>query len=128
MLRPERQTVRYLSAGHGPMLLYRAGDGKVEQLGATGLPLGILPEAEFGTVQEVKLESGDTLLVLTDGLFEWVRADGTQFGIERVASLVQQHGSESASRLIELLYQAVQEFGSSTKQADDLTALIVKRR
>ncbi|HUW81615.1 MAG TPA: GAF domain-containing SpoIIE family protein phosphatase [Phycisphaerae bacterium] len=127
ILRPERQVVRYLSAGHGPMLLYRAADDRVEQLGATGLPLGILPKTEFGPVQEVRLESGDILLVLTDGLLEWARADGTQFGVERTAELVRRHGGESGHRLIQLLYEAVQEFGSSTKQADDLTAVVVKR-
>jgi len=127
ILRPERQMVSYLSAGHGPMLLYRAGDGSVEQLGATGIPLGILPETEFGPVQEVRLESGDILLVLTDGLLEWARTDGTQFGVERTAELVRRHGGETGHRLIQLLYEAVREFGSSTKQADDLTAVVVKR-
>ncbi|MEM9253064.1 MAG: PP2C family serine/threonine-protein phosphatase, partial [Planctomycetota bacterium] len=65
-----------LSAGHGPSLLVHAQDGRVDQLNADDLPLGVTADMEFTHVRELTLEPGDTLVLLTDGFFEWQNPDG----------------------------------------------------
>ncbi|MFM7291602.1 MAG: SpoIIE family protein phosphatase, partial [Planctomycetia bacterium] len=76
----------------------------------------------------VSFAPGDLLVLLTDGFYEWARADGEQFGAERVRELIRAHRHAAAAELIGLLHRAVVDFAAGTPQGDDLTAVIVKRR
>ena len=67
---PEYKSIRYSSAGHPPPLLRRGN--KVVELRTTGLPLG-LRDLSPGDTQEQLLESGDLLVLYTDGLLEGTR-------------------------------------------------------
>ena len=75
----ESGTFRYANCGHPAGLLLRA-DGSTEWLESTGMVLGLFPEAscETGTTQ---LYSGDTLVLYTDGVSEYVDAAGEEFGV-----------------------------------------------
>jgi phosphoserine phosphatase RsbU/P len=76
---------RFASAGHPDVLLKRAS-GEIQWLGAGSSPLGVFPDANWkpGMVQ---LESGDLLLLYTDGVIE-ARRDGELFGEERLQELL----------------------------------------
>lgn len=126
-LAPAEHTVRFLSAGQGPILVYAAATGAVRELDTHGLPLGIMPEAEYDPATVLRLAPGDMLVLLTDGFYEWDRPDGEQFGTERIADLVRRHHSLPAAEFIRVIYQAVVEFSAGTRQGDDLTAVIVRR-
>jgi sigma-B regulation protein RsbU (phosphoserine phosphatase) len=127
ILSPAEQTLRYVSTGQGPLLIYTAATGEVTELETQGLPLGILPEAAYDPPATVSFAPGDMLVLLTDGFFEWSRADGEQFGTERVRDLICTHRHRTAAELISLLHRSVVEFSAGTPQGDDLTAVIVKR-
>lgn len=123
---PERR-LDYVSAGHGPMLRYHAATGQMDTLGATGLPMGILPGVEMPCGPTILFEPGDLFIILTDGFIEWTRPDGEQYGEERLTELIRRRGHESSARLIELVYEEVARFGEGTPQRDDLTAVIIKK-
>lgn len=94
------------NAGHLPP--YR--NGKEMTLDG-GLPLGILPGAEF-TETSVRMDPTDCLTLITDGVLEARNpASGELFGFDRTAAI----SEESAERVA----QAAQEFG----QEDDITML-----
>ena len=126
-LAPSEHTVRFLSAGQGPILVYAAATGAVRELETHGLPLGIMPEAEYDATTVLRLAPGDMLLLLTDGFYEWDRPDGEQFGTERIADLIRQHHRLPAAEFIQVVYRAVVDFSAGTRQGDDLTAVIVRR-
>lgn len=126
-LDPGQNTVRFLSAGQGPILVYAAATGEVRELETHGLPLGIIPEAEYDATTLLQLAPGDMLVLLTDGFYEWDRPDGEQFGTERIADLIRQHHHLPAAEFIQVVYRAVVEFSAGTRQGDDLTAVIVRR-
>ena len=63
----------------------------------------------------------------TDGFFEWADPEGEQFGTERVHDVIHRHRGATATELIAILYRTVLDFARGTPQADDLTAVIVKR-
>ncbi|MCE9589607.1 MAG: PP2C family protein-serine/threonine phosphatase [Planctomycetes bacterium] len=117
-----------VSAGHGPTLLLRAATGEVQQFGGDGMPLGVLPNEEYGRAQSVELASGDVLLMATDGFFEWQRAsDNQQFGIERLVQLLKRIGHEDAATILRRVDEAVLAFSQGSKQKDDVTAVVIKR-
>jgi anti-sigma regulatory factor (Ser/Thr protein kinase)/putative methionine-R-sulfoxide reductase with GAF domain len=78
-------TLRYASAGHPPPVLVRGGQEASLLDVSTAPPLGTLPFAAYHEV-EATLESGDSLLLYTDGLVERRREPLTE-GLERVRAL-----------------------------------------
>lgn len=127
LLDPVETSVEYVSAGHGPLLVYTAADDAFNEVPTHGLPLGLMPEVEFDPPTHVPLAPGDMLLLFTDGFFEWSRPDGEQFGTDRLTEVVRRHRDLPVAEIIALVYAAVVEFSEGTKQADDCTAVIVKR-
>lgn len=66
------------NAGHCPPLILR-NDGTVDALQSTGPLLGILPNAQW-TSTTTQLESGETLVLYSDGLVE-AEVDGAELGV-----------------------------------------------
>ena len=124
---PATGRLRFVSAGHGPIFVFRAATGAMEEFDSHGLPLGLMPEAPFEDETATTLAPGDILVLLTDGFYEWARPDGAQFGTERVGEILRRSHHLPAEQLIQWLRAAVEEFAAGTRQADDLTAVLVKR-
>jgi phosphoserine phosphatase len=119
--------IDYVSAGHGPMLHLKAASGEIARLGSTGLPMGIVEDAEMPCGEPIEMAPGDIFVVLTDGFVEWADAQGQQYGEDRIADLLRRNRGETPERLIELLCADVEAFSGGTTQQDDLTAVVVKR-
>jgi serine phosphatase RsbU (regulator of sigma subunit) len=98
------------SAGHIPP--YLNGD-EVPMEGT--LPLGITPATEYPT-EQWRLENGDSLLLITDGVAEAQNIAGDLFGFDRVKDLVRRHATAAS------LAAAAKQFG----QQDDITVLSVE--
>ncbi len=128
VLDPAAHRVDYLSAGHGPLLLYRTSDDTSLELSATTLPMGILPKLDTQLPDPIELQPGDTLLLITDGFFEWFNPGNEAYGTQRIFDLVRANPRATSAELIHILHQAVVAFGEGTPQADDLTAIVVKRQ
>lgn len=120
-------TIQFLSAGHGPLLYYIAETGIVESFNADTFPLGIIDDIEFGTIRERNMKPGDIYVLITDGFFEWARADGKQYGTKRLCEFIRQNASLSAQELIDGLQKSVHTFVGDSPQDDDLTVVVVKR-
>ncbi len=128
LLDPTEATLRFSSGGHGPLLLFRAADEQIAELHATGLPLGIMPDMTCEPADPIVFRPGDMMVLVTDGFFEWMGPDGEeQFGVGRIVDLIRRNKTQPAATLIETLYQEVVRFGAGTAQADDLTAVIIKK-
>src|SRR5829696_3409853 len=67
ILDPKSGTLSYANAGHDLPYLHR--DGEAEELRATGMPLGLMPEMEYEE-KEIVLDAGQSALFYTDGLVE----------------------------------------------------------
>jgi sigma-B regulation protein RsbU (phosphoserine phosphatase) len=122
VLVPERASLFYVSAGHGPILHYSAATSA-----ATGLPLGMLGDATYALGDLVTFSPGDILLVMTDGFSEWARPDGQMFGVDRIKELIASNAGLSSAELIARLHDDVTTFSDGSPQADDLTAVAVRR-
>lgn len=122
-----RHVVDYVSAGHGPILHYQHASDSCRELAATTYPLGILSDLDNRTPEPIVLARGDMLILITDGFFEWSDASGGQFGTQRLVSAIRAHCDLPAGEIIGRMHAEVSAFGGDTPQADDLTAVIVKR-
>ncbi len=125
---PASSTLTYASAGHGPSLHYRAADDEFDELPVSGPPLGVLDDMAYVPGPPVPLGPGDLLVLMTDGIFEYARADDEQFGIERVHDVLRACRHEPCAVMIQRLYDAVMTFSEGAPQLDDLTVIIVKKQ
>lgn len=124
-LDPSNGKMQFINAGHNPPLVGRA-DGSVEQLASGGLPLGILPGAEFET-GELDLGPGDTLVIYSDGVTEAVNLQEEEFGMERLEQVISSNSAASASGLRDKVEAALSAFTQTAPANDDITLVIVKR-
>ena len=101
---------------------------KFEELPTHGLPLGVTADLPYDESLQLRMHPGDFLLVITDGFFEWENAAGEPFGTDRICDIVREYRDDSTAQIIDHLYRRVVDFVGDTKQVDDLTAVVVKRR
>ena len=130
ILDPKEHAMQMFSAGHGPLLFYRAETGSVEELPVDALPLGLMDmdgEKSERLASEVRFMAGDVLIWVTDGFFEWASADGELYGTDRLREAVRMRHAASPADLIAELHSDVLSFVGGTEQIDDLTAVVVKR-
>jgi serine phosphatase RsbU (regulator of sigma subunit) len=117
-----------VSAGHGPTLLYRAAAKEVEWFGGDGLPLGVVSKENYGPRRQFYMDSGDVLVMLTDGFFEHARSgDGQQFGIKRLTEALRENATAPPPQIIAAIDRAVTDFANGARQEDDMTAVVIKR-
>ena len=117
--------IRYANCGHNAPLLLRVG-GAVERLPATTVPLGIFEEWR-GSIREVALAPGDTLLIFSDGVTETMNSEGLEFGEERLLETLKANRHLPVSSLLTAISTIVREFGGS-EQRDDQTLLVARVR
>jgi hypothetical protein len=114
--------VEYSLAGNGPILHYHASSKTMSQLAMEQFPLGLFAHATFQSCL-VKVQPGDILALLTDGLPEVEDANGEQFGLERIGELVALNASGPLADLTQKLFAAARRYGSRT---DDETLVLVR--
>jgi len=117
---------RWVNAGHCPPLVIRP-NGKIDQLSATGCPVGLFPEVPF-TQEEVQLRAGDKLVIYTDGVTEAEDPGGEQFGEVSLMDLLKKHATSSAASLHKTITDAVAVFTGSAPQNDDVTLVVIEYR
>jgi len=114
----------YVNAGHCAPYLVNA-DGRLRKLHTTGMPVGMLEEAEFQSVEGV-MEPGDKIVLYSDGLTEAENADGQFFDAERVRLCLLENASASAFELHKKIMDAVDVFTEGGAIRDDITALVLE--
>jgi len=127
VLDPTRHTLSFVNAGHNPPLLLHA-DGSSEELMATGMPTGLVKEAEYDLVT-LELRPGDVLLAYSDGVTDASPEGlgGEPLGSEGLANLVRPMRHLAARELLGRLDDALVEVMAGQEPGDDMTMLVVKR-
>ena len=126
-LDPATSEVEVLSAGHGPILWYKHATYELENLEAQGIPLGMIAGVTYEKALIRRLAPNDMIVLVTDGFYEWENANGEEFGLKRLESVILQSNDCSAEDVIARLRFAVEDFCGGTEQKDDLTAVVLKR-
>ena len=127
-LDPATHEVEYHSGGQGPILVFRAESGECEWYKPTSFPVGIMEMDGETAATRLNLGRGDILAVISDGIYEFAAADGSQFGENGVAAVMRRHHGLSMRELTKNLVDAAFEFGDGARQADDITLVMLRRQ
>lgn len=125
VLHPDSGLLRYSNAGHNaPFLLHAAGG--VEELGGTGIPLGMLEDASW-ELREATVLPGDRLLAFTDGATDAQNDRDEPFGERRLLAVAKTHASETAVDMRTAVFEEIKRFVGDAAQEDDITLMVVAR-
>ncbi|RPJ04156.1 MAG: serine/threonine-protein phosphatase, partial [Spirochaetaceae bacterium] len=117
--------VVYSNAAHHPLLIFRKKTGSIEVVDTEGLPIGVERTAKYGQ-KRFKLESGDLVVVYTDGIIEAMNPAGQQYTYERFTKLVFENSSLAPDTLIEKIKTDLRTHVGNAPQHDDQTLMLMK--
>ena len=127
LLDDKNGTLSWASAGHDPAIWHHGESGKFTEMENTGMPLGIMDDAQFGQADPVTLPAGDIVVIGTDGIWEAQNGSGQMYGKERLTDLISLHKDNTAREIASSVVESVLEFCSDIAPADDITLLVIKR-
>jgi two-component system, HptB-dependent secretion and biofilm response regulator len=119
---PRESLLQAWNGGLPDGYLLKKGADEAVRIKSTHLPLGVLGEKQFnGKLDVYKMEEGDRLCVLTDGIVEAADAEGNLYGYDRVDNIIKDSINEDETKrfLVADLYRYCGEL----EQDDDITFL-----
>ena len=115
----------FCNAGHNNPFIIRK-NGEVEEVNqVNGIPVGIDESVRF-TTQHLKLLTGETLLLYTDGVTEAMNPAQAFFGENKLIQTIAHPGRLDAHGICDHLLQKIKYFAAGAEQADDITLLVIK--
>jgi adenylate cyclase len=119
--------LEYCNAGHEPPYLLSSGELPIRRLGDGGGPPLCAVDCFPYTASSLRLEPGDTLCLVTDGVTEAAAAGGTLYGRERLEALLAKTGPGTRSADVgDAIRQEVTRFAAGVEPSDDLAILVVR--
>jgi sigma-B regulation protein RsbU (phosphoserine phosphatase) len=117
--------LEYVNAGHNAPLLVDP-DGSTREIGATGVPIGMLEDAPF-SAGSLELAPGSVLAVFSDGITEALASDGSFYETERLRRLLIDARCLSTEAIVARVLDDLTSFTSGASQSDDILLLVVRR-
>jgi sigma-B regulation protein RsbU (phosphoserine phosphatase) len=126
VLEPDTREVRWINAGHGPLLLYDPAISGFEEIQAQDIPLGVNPDWGFHEHMRDKWPAGAILVIGTDGIWEAQNPEGRAFGKEGLMQVIKDKAELEAADICNEVVARLQEFADGVPQRDDVTLVVVK--
>lgn len=114
----------YVNAGHNPPFFMHK-DRTIDLLENGGLILGMMPNVPYEQ-GKVQLETGDWIVMFTDGVTEAQDEDGEDFDDERLMEVLRTNETVTAEIMKENILAAVKKYTGDVPQSDDITLLVLK--
>ncbi len=122
----QHHMVRVANAGCVAPLILRL-DNTIEWVEVGGIPLGLDTGLEVGYEEvNIALQSGEMLLLVSDGVLEAKNASGAMFSFERLERVVRSGPRSSAQAMLTHLRLAIETFTGETEPHDDLTIVVTR--
>lgn len=111
-----------VQAGHPHPVLQRA-DGRQENLGQGGLPVGLIPDARFDAF-DCQLLPGDRLIILSDGVSECTGPDDRMLGTDGLAAMLDQLRAMTGTSFLEAVMWYLSDYAGGRDFPDDISGIL----
>lgn len=115
------------SAGMPPYFMYRASDKTTEEIQLSGIPLGSFNDVHYDQTT-TSFNSGDILVIISDGLPEAPNLEGELFDYLKLQNLITNYGEETAQGVIDKLMSEADTWLSGKHNPDDITLVVIKHK
>lgn len=126
ILDTQKNTLRYVNAGHNPPIMYSSGTIPVT-LNNSGLLLGAFEDVLYEE-KEILIGPKDHLIIYSDGVCEAMNETFEEFGEEKLLEIIGQNGDMHPNELEEKITSAIKMHTKESPQSDDMTMILVKRK
>ena len=116
-------------AGHEPMVLYHAKEGRCELIKSEGMVLGMDEGPLFNnTLREINIQltPGDILVLYTDGITEAINDKNEEFGVTNLLSAIRISSRGTAVSIVNNIAERISRFTRDILQQDDFTLVVLK--
>lgn len=127
LLDPPSHRFIFANAGHAPALHYSVASQTFLPLESTGLPIGVVENSDCPLGPPIDLQSGDLIVLGTDGIVESMDSRGEQFGIERLEAIIRRLAAAPIQELVRSIGREVELHYVGDSPPDDLTVLALRR-
>jgi sigma-B regulation protein RsbU (phosphoserine phosphatase) len=118
------RTLAYSNAGHNPALLMEAdGSPRFEERG--GVPLGMFRDTRYYEYY-LTIESGQVLVLYTDGLTEAMNSADEEYGRDRLVESVRKCRDLTAREMVDYIHRDLINWTDGKGADDDVTIFIIK--
>src|SRR5262249_30899882 len=118
--------MRWVSAGHDPVIVFDPAEDSFTELGEGDLPLGVMDDSQYSERLSPALRPGQILFIGTDGVWEMPDAKGEQYGKDRLREAIRQCATCSADEIVRSVRARLTAFRGDAKSVDDVTFVVVK--
>lgn len=116
--------VTLVQAGHPHPALQRA-DGTVELVGKGGLPVGLIPGAEYEQT-DIEMVAGDRLMIYSDGVVECVDPDGNLLDDDGLRQILADLRQTRGLACLESVIWKLSAFAHDQEFSDDVSAVLLE--
>ena len=120
-----KKCFRWVHAGHEPALVYDSVKDSFGTLAGDGLPLGVMADWDYRE-SEIQIQSGQIILIGTDGIKEACNSQNEYFGSDRLMAVIRDHADEPANVILEEVFGALDKFRFPADRKDDETLVVIK--
>jgi len=124
ILNVKTRKMQVASAGHNPMVLYRAKSKSYDLVNPNGIALGFDKGPIFDRTikeEEIQLEKGDRAVIYTDGIPESMNVKNEEFGDDEFYDLVAKSSTLNSNQFINVVVSTVRKHQGKAEQHDDIT-------
>ena len=123
---PKKMQAQWVRAGHDPAIFYDPGTDSFEELGGSGIALGVDAEWNYKEYTKLDLNKGQIIFLSTDGIWEAFNQKYEMFGKERIYNIIRKHSSLSADEIINRMIKSLNSFQQGAPIEDDITMVVIK--
>ncbi len=125
LIDPPTKELQWVRAGHDPAIVYNSSTDTFDELKGKGTAIGIDDQWSFQDYHST-WESGQIMLIGTDGIWETVNDVNEKFGKERVKEIIREHHQSSARQILTAITDQLAAFRQNTTPQDDITLVVIK--
>lgn len=126
VLEPQTRTVKWVSAGHDPVIVYEPVQEQFTELAGQDIPLGVDGNWHYREGQRDTWCDGAIMVIGTDGVWEARDPQGAMFGKDQLRDVIKRHAHRSADSICEAVSQALNAFRGEAAFKDDVTLVVIK--
>jgi len=125
MLKVKDNRLAMCAAGMPSALVFRAGDGRVEEIAIRAMPWGSPFPAAYEQ-SELTISAGDAILLMSDGFPEMFSETGEMIGDSAAADVLREAANCSPQEIINRLVETGEKWAGSRPSDDDVTFVVLK--
>jgi serine phosphatase RsbU (regulator of sigma subunit) len=126
MIDPIKKHLQWVRAGHDPAIFYDPGTDTFEELGGSGVALGVMEDSVFKAYTKTALRKGQIIFLSTDGIWESRNPKREMFGKKPIYDIIRKNSSLNANEILNAMLESLKHFQKGAKIEDDITLVVIK--